>query len=42
MTLLCVAMWFKDASEVVEPFKVEPLYLKHGMQGKAPDFRVRL
>ncbi|ODN06479.1 Aromatic-L-amino-acid decarboxylase [Orchesella cincta] len=35
----CSAMWIKDANEVVEAFNVDPFYLKHDMQGKAPDYR---
>jgi len=37
--LLSLALWLKKASETVEPFKIEPIYLKHGNQGQAPDLR---
>lgn len=30
----------KDPSYVVDAFNVDPLYLKHDMQGSAPDYRV--
>lgn len=32
------ALWLKNASETVEPFKVEPLYLRHNNTA-APDLR---
>ncbi|XP_077286059.1 aromatic-L-amino-acid decarboxylase-like isoform X2 [Arctopsyche grandis] len=35
----CSAMWLKDPSWVVNAFNVDPLYLKHDMQGSAPDYR---
>lgn len=35
----CSAMWLKDPSWVVNAFNVDPLYLKHDMQGAAPDYR---
>lgn len=34
------AMWVTNASDVVDAFNVDPFYLKHDMQGKAPDYRV--
>ncbi|KAH8362040.1 hypothetical protein KR200_002550 [Drosophila serrata] len=35
----CSAMWLKDPSWVVNAFNVDPIYLKHDMQGSAPDYR---
>ncbi|XP_011190721.1 aromatic-L-amino-acid decarboxylase isoform X1 [Zeugodacus cucurbitae] len=35
----CSAMWLKDPSWVVNAFNVDPLYLKHDMQGSVPDYR---
>ncbi|KAK2183725.1 hypothetical protein NP493_298g02000 [Ridgeia piscesae] len=35
----CSAMWFKNATYVVDAFNVDPLYLKHQHQGHAPDYR---
>ncbi|ELU12210.1 hypothetical protein CAPTEDRAFT_158583 [Capitella teleta] len=35
----CSAMWFKDSSDVVDAFNVDPLYLKHENQGAVPDYR---
>lgn len=35
----CSAMWLKDPRWVVDAFNVDPLYLKHDMQGSAPDYR---
>lgn len=35
----CSAVWFKDASNVVDSFSVNPVYLQHEMQGKVPDYR---
>ncbi|XP_021950777.1 aromatic-L-amino-acid decarboxylase [Folsomia candida] len=35
----CSAMWVANANELVDAFNVDPLYLKHDMQGKAPDYR---
>lgn len=35
----CSAMWLKDPTWVVNAFNVDPLYLKHDMQGSAPDYR---
>ncbi|XP_055839656.1 aromatic-L-amino-acid decarboxylase isoform X1 [Episyrphus balteatus] len=35
----CSAMWLKDPSWLVNAFNVDPLYLKHDMQGSAPDYR---
>lgn len=31
---------FKDSSDVVDAFNVDPLYLKHENQGAVPDYRV--
>lgn len=31
----------KDPTDVIDAFNVDPLYLKHDMQGSAPDYRVR-
>ncbi|XP_054285174.1 aromatic-L-amino-acid decarboxylase [Macrosteles quadrilineatus] len=39
VTFDCSAMWLKDPSYVVDAFNVDPLYLKHDMQGSAPDYR---
>lgn len=36
----CSAMWLKDPTYVINSFNVDPLYLKHDMQGSAPDYRV--
>lgn len=36
----CSAMWLKDPTYVINAFNVDPLYLKHDMQGAAPDYRV--
>lgn len=38
----CSAMWLKDPTYVINAFNVDPLYLKHDMQGSAPDYRVKL
>lgn len=35
----CSTMWLKDPTHVVNAFNVDPLYLKHDMQGSAPDYR---
>ncbi|XP_018368357.1 PREDICTED: aromatic-L-amino-acid decarboxylase-like [Trachymyrmex cornetzi] len=35
----CSAMWLKDPTYVINAFNVDPLYLKHDMQGSAPDYR---
>ncbi|XP_034939789.1 aromatic-L-amino-acid decarboxylase [Chelonus insularis] len=35
----CSAMWLKDPTYVINAFNVDPLYLKHDMQGCAPDYR---
>ncbi|XP_037909369.1 aromatic-L-amino-acid decarboxylase isoform X2 [Hermetia illucens] len=35
----CSAMWLKDPTWLVNAFNVDPLYLKHEMQGSAPDYR---
>lgn len=35
----CSAMWLKDPTWVINAFNVDPLYLKHDMQGSAPDYR---
>ncbi|XP_015602412.1 aromatic-L-amino-acid decarboxylase [Cephus cinctus] len=35
----CSAMWLKDPTYIVNAFNVDPLYLKHDMQGSAPDYR---
>ncbi|CAG0882284.1 unnamed protein product [Darwinula stevensoni] len=35
----CSALWFKDASLVVDAFNVDPVYLKHDQQGVVPDYR---
>lgn len=32
-------MWVTNASDLVDAFNVDPFYLKHDMQGKAPDYR---
>lgn len=32
-------MWLKDPTWLVNAFNVDPLYLKHEMQGSAPDYR---
>lgn len=37
----CSTMWLKDPTYVINAFNVDPLYLKHDMQGSAPDYRVR-
>uniref|UniRef100_A0A0A9WT64 Aromatic-L-amino-acid decarboxylase n=1 Tax=Lygus hesperus TaxID=30085 RepID=A0A0A9WT64_LYGHE len=39
VTFDCSAMWLKDPSWIVNAFNVDPLYLKHDMQGSAPDYR---
>lgn len=39
MNFDCSAMWLKDPTWVVNAFNVDPLYLKHDMQGSAPDYR---
>lgn len=36
----CSPMWLKDPRYVINAFNVDPLYLKHDMQGSAPDYRV--
>ena len=35
----CSALWIKDASCLVDAFNVNPVYLRHEMQGKVPDYR---
>jgi len=35
----CSAMWLKEPNWIVNAFNVDPLYLKHDMQGSAPDYR---
>lgn len=35
----CSAMWLKDPTWLVNAFNVDPLYLKHEMQGAVPDYR---
>ncbi|CAD6227631.1 GSCOCG00001311001-RA-CDS [Cotesia congregata] len=35
----CSTMWLKDPTNVINAFNVDPLYLKHDMQGSAPDYR---
>ncbi|EAT37248.1 AAEL010737-PA [Aedes aegypti] len=35
----CSAMWLKEPYWIVNAFNVDPLYLKHDMQGSAPDYR---
>ena len=35
----CSTLWIKDASHVVDSFNVNPVYLRHEMQGKVPDYR---
>ncbi|XP_011314303.1 aromatic-L-amino-acid decarboxylase [Fopius arisanus] len=35
----CSTMWLKDPTYVINAFNVDPLYLKHDMQGSAPDYR---
>lgn len=37
----CSTMWLKDPTYVINAFNVDPLYLKHEMQGSAPDYRVK-
>ena len=37
----CSPLWLKDPTYVIDAFNVDPLYLKHDMQGCAPDYRVR-
>ncbi|CAH1388971.1 unnamed protein product [Nezara viridula] len=39
VTFDCSAMWLKDPTDVIDAFNVDPLYLKHEMQGSAPDYR---
>jgi len=39
ITFDCSCMWVKDASQVVDAFNVDPLYLKHEYQGSIPDYR---
>ncbi|CAB0035660.1 unnamed protein product [Trichogramma brassicae] len=35
----CSPLWLKDPTYVINAFNVDPLYLKHDMQGSAPDYR---
>ncbi|XP_001603679.1 aromatic-L-amino-acid decarboxylase [Nasonia vitripennis] len=35
----CSPLWLKDPLHVINAFNVDPLYLKHDMQGSAPDYR---
>ena len=37
-----IILRLKDPSWIVNAFNVDPLYLKHDMQGSAPDYRVRM
>ncbi|CAA9996214.1 unnamed protein product [Nesidiocoris tenuis] len=39
VTFDCSAMWLKDPSWIVNAFNVDPLYLKHDLQGSVPDYR---
>lgn len=39
VTFDCSTMWLKDPTYVINAFNVDPLYLKHDMQGSAPDYR---
>lgn len=39
VTFDCSTLWLKNASEIAEPFKIVPPYLKHDMGDLAPDFR---
>lgn len=34
----CVAMWVRNARDLVDTFNVERIYLKHKHQGQAPDY----
>lgn len=35
----CSALWLKEPRWIIDAFNVDPLYLKHDMQGSAPDYR---
>lgn len=35
----CSALWLKEPRWIVDAFNVDPLYLKHDMQGAVPDYR---
>ncbi|XP_011859985.1 PREDICTED: aromatic-L-amino-acid decarboxylase-like isoform X1 [Vollenhovia emeryi] len=35
----CSVMWLQDPTYLINAFNVDPLYLKHDMQGAAPDYR---
>lgn len=35
----CSCMWFKNVEWLIKSFSVDPIYLQHKHQGKAPDFR---
>ncbi|KAK3101688.1 hypothetical protein FSP39_005488 [Pinctada imbricata] len=35
----CSIMWIRDRSHVVDAFNVDPVYLKHGDEGRVPDYR---
>ncbi|KAJ8679481.1 hypothetical protein QAD02_015268 [Eretmocerus hayati] len=35
----CSPLWLKDPTHVINAFNVDPVYLKHDMQGSAPDYR---
>ncbi|XP_012286883.1 aromatic-L-amino-acid decarboxylase [Orussus abietinus] len=39
VTFDCSALWLKDPTYVINAFNVDPLYLKHDLQGLAPDYR---
>jgi aromatic-L-amino-acid decarboxylase len=35
----CSTLWIRDASYLVDSFNVNPVYLRHEMQGRVPDYR---
>jgi aromatic-L-amino-acid decarboxylase len=38
----CSPLWLKDPTCVINAFNVDPLYLKHELQGSVPDYRVSI
>lgn len=38
----CSTMWLKDPTYMINAFNVDPLYLRHDLQGSFPDYRVNV
>ncbi|KAL5237892.1 hypothetical protein ACI65C_005302 [Semiaphis heraclei] len=39
VTFDCSAMWLRNPNYVINAFNVDPLYLKHELEGQMPDYR---